>query len=93
MAQQFDVVLLDTPALLAVTDAAVLATAADGVLLIVRRAQVRQEAVQATREQLANVKARVVGVVINGAEQDQPYYSYHPTEARKRATYVLSFEF
>jgi tyrosine-protein kinase len=84
LAQQFDVVLLDTPALLAVTDAAVLAPAADGVLLVVRQAQGRREAVLATREQLANVRARVVGVVVNGAEQGPAYYDYHQTTARKR---------
>jgi polysaccharide biosynthesis transport protein len=86
LAQQFDVVLLDTPALLAVTDAAVLAPAVDGVLLVVRRAQAQQEAVHATREQLANVKARLVGLVVNGVEQDHAYYYYHQTMARKRAT-------
>jgi non-specific protein-tyrosine kinase len=84
LSQQFDVVLLDTPALLAVTDAAMLAPTVDGVLLVVRRGQVRQEAVQATREQLGNVHARLVGLVVNGAEQDHLSYDYHHTMVRKR---------
>lgn len=76
LAQRFDMVLLDTPALLAVTDAAVLAPAVDGVILVVRRAQTRQEAVRAARRQLANVKAKVVGIVINRAEHDGDYHYY-----------------
>ena len=72
LARQFDMVLLDTPALMAVTDASVLVPLVDGVVLVVGRKRVRQEAVQATREQLADLKAKLVGVVINYAEEDNP---------------------
>jgi succinoglycan biosynthesis transport protein ExoP len=79
LAQQFDMVLLDTPSFLAVTDAAVLAPAVDGVVLIVGRAQAQREAVLAARQQLADVKAIAVGVVVNRAEQDSShgYYRYY----------------
>jgi non-specific protein-tyrosine kinase len=77
LAQQFDIVLLDTPALLAVTDAAVRAPTVDGVMLVVGRAQARREAVRAACQHLADVKARWVGVVVNRAEQDGTYYRYH----------------
>lgn len=77
--QQFDMILLDSPALLAVTDAAVLAPAVDGVVLVVRRAQSRQEAVRSAHQQLINVKARSVGVVVNRAEQDGSYHYYRQT--------------
>jgi non-specific protein-tyrosine kinase len=77
LAQQFDIVLLDTPALLAVTDAAVRAPTVDGVMLVVGRAQARREAVRAACQHLADVKARWVGVVVNRAEQDGSYYRYH----------------
>jgi len=79
LGQQFDMILLDSPALLAVTDAAVLARTVDGVVLVVRRAQTRQEAVQSAHQQLINVKARPVGVVVNQAEQDGSYHYYHQT--------------
>jgi non-specific protein-tyrosine kinase len=79
LAQQFDMVVLDTPSLLAVTDAAVLAPTVDGVVLVVGRAQAQREAVRAARQQLANVKARSIGVVVNRAEQDGSYYYYHRT--------------
>jgi non-specific protein-tyrosine kinase len=76
LARQHDMVLLDTPSLLAVTDAAVLAPAVDGVVLVVRRAQTRQEAVRAAQRHLTNVKARIVGIVVNRAEADGDYHYY-----------------
>ncbi len=79
LAQQFDLVLLDTPPLLTVADAAVLAPAVDGVMLVVARAQARREAVQAAHQQLAKVKARSVGLVVNRAEQNGSYEYYLPS--------------
>jgi non-specific protein-tyrosine kinase len=82
LAQQFDVVLLDTPALLAVTDALVLAPAADGVVLVVGCAQARREAVRAACRHLADVKARSIGVVVNRAEKGSSYYYHRRTPTR-----------
>jgi capsular exopolysaccharide synthesis family protein len=81
LAQQFDMVLLDTPSLLAVTDAAVLARAADGTVLVVERAKARHETVRAARQQLADVRANSIGVVVNRARQDgiYDYYQKMPT--------------
>lgn len=79
LVQQFDMVVLDTPSLLAVTDAAVLAPIVDAVVLVVGRAQARRESVRVARQQLADVKARSIGVVVNRAEQDGSYYYYHRT--------------
>jgi capsular exopolysaccharide synthesis family protein len=77
LAQQFDVILLDAPSLLAVSDAAVLASIVDGVLLIVGRAQARREAVRAACQHLADVNSRPVGFVVNRAEQDGSYNYYY----------------
>ena len=68
--REYDVVLLDTPALLSVTDAAVLVPLVDGVVLIVARTRSRREAVRAVRRQLDNVNAHPVGVVVNRAEKN-----------------------
>ena len=76
LAQRFDVVLLDTPALLPVADAAVLAPAVDGVMLVVGRAQARKQDVQAACQQLADVKARVVGLVVNRSQQNGSHRYY-----------------
>ncbi|MCJ7532475.1 MAG: polysaccharide biosynthesis tyrosine autokinase [Anaerolineales bacterium] len=63
--QLYDVVLLDSPASLTVTDPAVIAPNVDGVLLVVRQAWVRREALQATLKHLNTVKANLVGVIAN----------------------------
>jgi len=77
LAQQFEVILLDAPSLLAVSDAALLASIVDGVLLIVGRAQARKEAVRAACQHLADVNSRPVGFVVNRAEQDGSYNYYY----------------
>jgi len=76
LARRCDMILLDAPSILAVTDAAVLASATDGVVLVVGRTQARREAVQAACRHLADVKARLIGVVVNRAEKGGGYY-YH----------------
>lgn len=76
LAQTFDMILLDTPALSAVTDAAVLVPMVDGVLLVVGRGLTRKENLRAARQQLADVKAHIVGVVVNRAEKDGTYAYY-----------------
>jgi len=75
--QRFDLVLLDTPAIAAVTDAAMLAPIVDGVLMVVRRAKAREEGVRAACQQLADVDARLIGTVVNRARQDGSYYYYY----------------
>ena len=93
MAQSFDIVLLDAPALLAVTDAGVLAQAVDGVMLVVSRAQAAQEAVRAARQQLDDVKAPTVGVVVNRAEQDSVHrYCKDNYDLKRRAALLGSPE-
>jgi capsular exopolysaccharide synthesis family protein len=77
LAQQFDIVLLDTPSLLAVADAAVLAPIVDGVLLVVGRVPARTETVQAARRQLEDVRAKSIGVVVNRVGQNANLYKYY----------------
>jgi capsular exopolysaccharide synthesis family protein len=81
LARQYDMVLLDTPSILAVTDAAALAQSADGVVLVVERAHARQESVRAARQQLTDVQASALGVIINRSEEDgiYDYYQRMPT--------------
>jgi non-specific protein-tyrosine kinase len=71
-----DMVLFDTPPVIAVTDAAVLATRVDGVLLVFQAGKTSRERARRTREILEKVKANIIGVVLNGAELDQGYGYY-----------------
>ena len=62
---QFDVILIDAPPLLPVTDGALLATLADGVLLVVRHGSTKHQEVHAAVDRLTSVDARLFGVVMN----------------------------
>jgi capsular exopolysaccharide synthesis family protein len=66
--QSADWVIVDSPPLLAVADAAVSIRWADGVLIVARRGALTRDAVRSAREVLANLGARVVGVVDWGIE-------------------------
>jgi capsular exopolysaccharide synthesis family protein len=65
---EFDIVLIDSPPLLAVTDAAVLATMADGAILVIRVGETAKAAVRRAIAQLHTVHGRIVGAVLNDVD-------------------------
>jgi len=62
--ERYDVVILDAPPLLPVTDAAVLAPQSDGVVVVARAGRVTQAQLDRALDSLAAVKAKVLGVVL-----------------------------
>jgi polysaccharide biosynthesis transport protein len=76
LTEQYDIVLLDTPAFLAVADSTILATLADGVVLVVRYAKSERDSVRTAQTQLEGAGADLIGVVANGAELKQSYRYY-----------------
>jgi capsular exopolysaccharide synthesis family protein len=76
-----DMIVLDTPPLLAASDAAVLGRIADGVVLVVRAGRTQHGAAQEAVKQLVNVGARVLGTVLNDPDAEfakyAPYYHYY----------------
>jgi receptor protein-tyrosine kinase len=76
LGEECDLILVDTPAWLSVTDAAVLAPMADAVLLVVSCAQATEKALRTVRQQLTDIKARVAGMVVNQVGRDGNYYYY-----------------
>jgi capsular exopolysaccharide synthesis family protein len=82
--EQYDVVLLDTPPVLAVTDAVLLAPMADSVLLVLQAGETRSETAREAKERLQNAGAKRIGVVLNKAElHDIGYYSRAYTSGSK----------
>lgn len=73
-----DIVIIDSPPLMPVTDAALLATAADGVLLVIARGLIRINQVIKAKNIILNSKARLLGMVFNksGSEAGGSYYYY-----------------
>ncbi len=76
---QYDLIVIDTPPLTGVTDAAAIAAVVDGVILVVREAVTDREALELTLKRLARVNGRVLGVVFNdvrGPEGDVSRHQY-----------------
>lgn len=76
----FDVIVVDTPPLLPVTDAAVAATFADGVLLVVRQGKTSKAQVGASVRSLQAVDARILGAVLSMVRkrsEDTKAYGYY----------------
>src|SRR5205085_3000320 len=70
-------VLIDTPPIIAVTDAAVLAPRVDGVLLVVNAGKTKRELAVKARDMLKQVNANLLGVVLNNARIDKSAYEYY----------------
>lgn len=74
--QHADVVLFDTPPVTAVTDAAVLATKVDGVLLVFRAGTTKRDRARESRRLLDKVNANIVGVVLTDLKGEESYTYY-----------------
>ncbi len=74
----FDLVIIDTPPLLAASDSAVIAALADGVIFVVHAGKTAEAAAQQALQQLQMVHARIIGAVLNDPDaQVQKYRDYH----------------
>ncbi|HET9648796.1 MAG TPA: polysaccharide biosynthesis tyrosine autokinase [Microlunatus sp.] len=80
----YDIVIVDTPPLLPVTDAAVTAAVADGVILVVRHGRTRRDQVDDALDALGSVDARVLGTVLSmvptGRSDRLPTYDDSPAK-------------
>jgi capsular exopolysaccharide synthesis family protein len=75
---KFKFIVIDTPPVMAATDAVILSVQADGVVLVVRSGETPKEAFSRTRDLLVSVKCNLLGVVLNAVNSNAPdyYYSY-----------------
>jgi succinoglycan biosynthesis transport protein ExoP len=76
LAEQFDIVLIDSPPVLPVADAMILSGYADAVLLVVAAGQTRRAELRHTVDKLAQAGALVVGAVLNKATSSDEYGYY-----------------
>lgn len=85
--QRYDQIVIDSPPVLAVTDAAVLAVHTDGAVLVLRSGETEQRTAERSVEQLRRVGVKVFGAVLNEVSAASPdesyylqyYYSYSPS--------------
>ncbi|MCA1010733.1 CpsD/CapB family tyrosine-protein kinase [Halobacillus halophilus] len=76
--KHYDMIIFDTPPVLAVADSQVLSKFVDGALLVVRSKQTEQEAAGKAKEQLEQSRANILGVVLNDMDvKDSNYYYYY----------------
>ena len=74
---EYNYVVIDSPPILAVTDAAVLAAQADGSVLVVRSGRTDQRAARRAMDQLDRVGVRVLGAVLNEVAPSVTEESYY----------------
>lgn len=81
MLEYFDMVIFDTPPVLAVTDAQIMSTKTDGTLFVVPQGQVSKDEALKAKDMLEKVKANVLGAVLNRVDKsDDSYYYYYGEE-------------
>ena len=76
LAESFDHIVVDSPPILAVTDARILAPVVDGVILVIKGGETRKEAVQRTKRLLQEVHAHLIGTVLNNVNVRSADYYY-----------------
>ena len=73
--REYDVVILDCTPLIAVTDATVLATQVDGVILVIKSGATRRKILKRGVKQLEDVQAKIIGAVLNQVNvRNSAYY-------------------
>ncbi len=86
----YDIVLIDTPPILAVTDPLMVAPMTDGVILVTKGGKNPPEVLQKARKGLEMVHAKILGVVVNQVNLDSQDYSYYYHRYYNYDSYVSS---
>ena len=74
----FDMVIFDTPPLLAVTDGQILANKCEGTILVVSSGKTEKDQVVKVKELLDSAQSKLLGVVLNNKKiQNTNYYYYY----------------
>ena len=75
--KKFDIILFDSPPVIAVTDAAIMSNMMDGLILVVQAHQTQKEAVKRAKALLDNVDAKIIGCLLNGVNIERSYGTYY----------------
>ena len=83
--EEYDMIIIDSAPLQAVTDAQILSRKADGTIIVVRAEKTKRDSVIQAKELLQKVDANILGIVLNGVENiRKKYYYYYGTEEKDR---------
>jgi capsular exopolysaccharide synthesis family protein len=81
--QQWDIILFDSPPIVAVTDSSMISAEIDALVMVVKAGQTDRSAVDRALDTISNVKSPLIGVILNGANPEtlagkySYYYSYY----------------
>lgn len=74
--EQYDYVLIDTPPVMPVTDALIVSSFVDGMILVIASAEVKVEMARDVKKQLQQAGANILGVVLNKVRSEHHGYGY-----------------
>ena len=74
----YNIILMDSPPVVSVTDASIISTYADATILVVKSGKTEIETVKRAQEILEKVNANIIGVVLNNINKKEIGYSYYP---------------
>jgi capsular exopolysaccharide synthesis family protein len=86
--EKYDHIVIDTPPTLSVTDAVVLSQRMDAIILVIRSSQTTKQALRRSRDILAQVNAKITGVLLNAVDLTSPdYYYYYEYQGKYHDSY------
>jgi len=88
---QFDRLVIDSPPILPITDAAILATQVDGVVLVTRAFKTNKDLARQARRVLECVGGRVFGCVLNAVDLGRVEYKYYYYQYYKQGSYAYGY--
>ncbi|MEG1254508.1 CpsD/CapB family tyrosine-protein kinase [Clostridium sp.] len=93
LGQSYDYIIIDTPPVMAVTDAQILAAKSDATLLVVRNSKTKGKSICRAYEELTKVGANVIGAVLNAIDNGRKdsYYYYYSEETKKKKKFGFRF--
>jgi len=83
----YDIIFLDSPPLLSIADAAELAPVSDGVVIVVKAGSTSKSAIQKGINQLSEVRAKIVGCILNNVDFEKEHYRYSPYQYYEQQYY------
>jgi len=85
LANDFDVVLVDAPPVIGLTDAVVIGTIVGDVFIVVRAGRTSRQRTALAVQMLGNVGCRILGAVLNEVDVQKPYYRVYSYSRRRQA--------
>lgn len=76
---KFDRIIIDSPPVLSVPDTLLLGKIVDGIVLVIKGASTRLDAISGVKKKILDAKGKIIGVVVNNLnpEREDKYYYYH----------------